>query len=413
MRVLAAIGLGAVLASRAAASSCVTCHQELPEPLGTPVEAMKGDVHARAGLSCDDCHGGDPSDGGLGSMDEKKGFVGKPTPERIPALCGRCHADENTMRRFNPQLPTDQLAQYATSVHGRRLAEGDTKVATCVSCHGAHGILAPRDARSPVFAANVARTCARCHADATYMAGYGIPTDQFAKYQGSVHGHLLLVEREAAAPTCNNCHGNHGAYPPGADSVAAVCGQCHPINKDLFLASPHRPAFARLGLPECVTCHGNHQIHRTSDDMLGVGPVAVCVTCHAADSPGYAAAARMRVALDRLRDAIDAGERSLSGAAAAGMEVSEAEYTLQTAREALVQTRNQVHAFDPAALEKVAGAGTESAEAAERTGSAALGQLAERRLMALLPLGAIALVGVLLYVRIRDLDAGDGPAPPG
>lgn len=409
MRLAAAGALALALATRAAADRCVTCHRDLPAPLGTPVEGMQADVHAKAGLSCADCHGGDPADDELTAMDEKKGFVGKPAPERIPGLCGRCHADENFMRRFNPQLSTDQLAQYRTSVHGQRLAEGDTKVATCVSCHGVHGILSVGDARSPVYPSNVAGTCARCHTDANTMASYGIPTDQLVKYQHSVHGQLLLTQRDLSAPTCNDCHGNHGAFPPGADSVAAVCGQCHAINKDLFLASPHRAAFAHLGLPECVTCHGNHQIARTSDEMLGVGPVAVCVTCHAADSKGHAAAQRMRAAVDRLRESIGGAEKTLARADAAGMEVSEAEFALLSAREALVQTRNQVHAFDPAALERVASAGTETAAGAARTGQAALVEFANRRWMALIPLGMIGIVAVLLYRKIRTLDENARP----
>lgn len=410
MRLLAGAALGIALAARAAggADSCIDCHKDLPEPLGTPVEGMKADVHARVGLSCAGCHGGDPGDPESTAMDSRKGFVGKPAPDRIPGLCGRCHADETFMRRYNPQLATDQHAQYDTSVHGRELGRGDTKVATCISCHGVHGILPVNDARSPVYPSNVATTCARCHADATYMAGYDIPSDQLVKYQRSVHGRLLLVERDLSAPTCNDCHGNHGAYPPGADSVAAVCGQCHAINKDLFLASPHHAAFERLGLPECVTCHGNHEVLRTSDDMLGVGSVAVCVGCHGSDSTGYAAAKAMRAAVDRLRDAIAAAEQSLARASGAGMEVSEAEFALQSAREALVHSRNQAHAFDAAALAKVAATGAETAAQAGQAGEAALVELRNRRWMATIPLGMIAIVAALLYRKIRALDRVDG-----
>jgi len=43
----------------------------------------------------------------------------------------------------------------------------------------------PSDPRSTVNPVNVANTCARCHADANYMKGYSIPTDQFAKYSTS------------------------------------------------------------------------------------------------------------------------------------------------------------------------------------------------------------------------------------
>jgi hypothetical protein len=403
MRLIAILALVLTLAPRAAATdSCVACHQQLEKPV--QVEGMKADVHAGA-LSCASCHGGDPSDPDLSAMDEAKGFVGRPSPVRIPALCGTCHGDETYMRRFNPNLPTDQLAQYGTSVHGQRLADGDSKVATCISCHGVHGILAPGDARSPVHPANVAKTCARCHADATYMAEYPIPTDQFVKYQRSVHGQMLLVQLDTSAPTCNDCHGNHGAFPPGAASVDAVCGQCHPVNRDFFVASPHKAAFQRQGLPECVVCHGNHEVQRTSDEMIGTGEVSVCIGCHPADSPGYEAAGQMRMVIDRLRRAIDGAQQAMMRANAAGMEVGEAEFTLQEAREALVQTRNLVHTSNPAAVDKVADAGTDTAAAVEGIALAALVELTNRRWLAIIPLAMIAIVAGLLYWKVRTLDS--------
>jgi predicted CXXCH cytochrome family protein len=406
MRALAVLLFATVSVARAAAAadSCVACHTALGDPFNIPVEGMKVDVHGKAGLSCADCHGGDPADPDTTAMDEAKGFVRPLPPKAIPALCGRCHADESFMRRYDPQMPTDQLSDFRTSVHGQRLGAGDTQVATCVSCHGVHGILPASDARSPVHPTNVPTTCARCHNDPAHMAAYGIATDQFLKYQRSVHGHLLLVQRDVSAPACNDCHGNHGAFPPGADSVAMVCGQCHPINKELFLASPHAVAFKRLELPECVTCHGNHEVVRPTDDLLGTGPTAVCIGCHAPESKGYAAAGQMRASVGELTQAIAAAEEALGRATTAGMEVGEEDVALQTAREALIQTRNQVHSFDLAGLQKVAGPATTTARGVERNARAALVEFTNRRWLAAIPLGMIALVGVLLYARIRSLD---------
>ena len=105
------------------------------------------------------------------AMDPAKGFIGKPTRQQIPQLCGRCHADAQFMKRYNPALRVDQVAEYATSVHGRRLRElSDPKVAVCVSCHPAHSIRPPSDPKSSVYPLHVAETCGRCHADAKYMA---------------------------------------------------------------------------------------------------------------------------------------------------------------------------------------------------------------------------------------------------
>ena len=101
------------------------------------------------------------------------------------------------MRKYNPSLRTDQFSQYQTSVHGKLLAKGDTKVAVCIDCHGVHDLRPASDPRSKVHPLNIAQTCARCHADAAYMKGYGIPTDQFAKYSTSVHHEAMVVRGDS------------------------------------------------------------------------------------------------------------------------------------------------------------------------------------------------------------------------
>ena len=48
---------------RTADSACILCHQDvdlLGEESAAIVEAFQGDVHRDAGLSCHDCHGGNP-----------------------------------------------------------------------------------------------------------------------------------------------------------------------------------------------------------------------------------------------------------------------------------------------------------------------------------------------------------------
>ena len=76
-------------------------------------------------------------------MSRKAGFKGKIDRRQIPQLCGSCHSNPNLMRQYDPSLRTDQLAEYHTSVHGKRLAAGDTKVAVCIDCHSVHDIRPP------------------------------------------------------------------------------------------------------------------------------------------------------------------------------------------------------------------------------------------------------------------------------
>ena len=57
------------------------------------------DVHSQVGLSCHDCHGGNPDpklgDDIGGAMDPKykpNPYVGAPKRQDIPDFCGRCHS---------------------------------------------------------------------------------------------------------------------------------------------------------------------------------------------------------------------------------------------------------------------------------------------------------------------------------
>ena len=398
-----------------AENSCVICHAALPDPLNKPVEGMKHDIHATKGLSCADCHGGDPTLMDLTSMAPEKGFRGAPKPAAIPQLCGRCHADEPYMRRFNSRLPTDQLAQYWTSTHGQRLRQGDTKVATCVSCHGVHGIIPPARADSPTFPANVPDTCGHCHSSPQYMAGYKIPTDQVEEYKRSVHAQMVLVQRDFSAPVCNSCHGNHGAYPPGVTSIAEVCGQCHVNDATLFTKSPHKAAFDRLGLPECVTCHGNHEIRHATDAMLGGNEGTVCRRCHQPDSPGYTVAVKMRQAIDQLKSVMSDTEAMLAKASQMGMEVSDEEYNYrQDIRPQLVKIRTETHLADADSVLEIAQEGIKAAEKSDAAAKAKAVEATARRRNLLMPLAIIVLVMGLFYLKLRQLERpGNSNRPVG
>src|SRR5262245_48993667 len=231
--------------------SCVECHSQMEGELLEPVSRSKDDIHFSRGLSCSSCHGGDPSqDDPTSAMDKSKGFVARPSPREIPNFCGKCHSNPDFMKKFNPSLRVDQQKEYLTSVHGKLLETGDQKIATCISCHGIHGIRAVKDAQSLVYPLSVADTCAKCHANPEYMKGYGIPQDQYANYKMSAHARALYDRQDLPAPTCNSCHGNHGAAPPGLASVANVCGQCHVRQSTLFQTSVHKTGFDTMQVGE-------------------------------------------------------------------------------------------------------------------------------------------------------------------
>ncbi len=386
--------------------TCATCHRVLGvEKLTKPAENYKDDIHALKGFGCVACHGGDATKMGPEAMDKAKGFIGKPTPAQVIEVCGRCHSDARFMRQYNPSLRVDQVAEYYTSVHGRRLKEqNDENVATCASCHKPHSIRPPSDPRSSVHPLHVADTCGGCHANAEYMARYKIPTDQVAKYKKSVHYQLMTVKGDLSAPTCNDCHGNHGAAPPGISWVGNVCGQCHPVNFDLFNKSRHAQVFVQMGTPGCATCHSNHEIVPASDAMLGIGGNAICSTCHTPNDNGGKTAIGMRESIDSLRIAYERANGLLSTAEHDGMEVSQPLFELNEAKTALIKARASSHGFNLEGVKAQVKPGLEISEKSRARGLRALDELQFRRKGLAVSVVIIIALIVGLVVKIRHLE---------
>jgi hypothetical protein len=393
-------------AAQAAREGCVACHLETgDERLAAPAKAFDGDIHKAKGFGCVACHGGDGTAAGMEAMDPAKGFLGKPSRQQIVQFCGRCHADAAFMKRYNPSLRVDQVAEYATSVHGRRLRElGDPKVATCVSCHPAHNIRPPSDPKSSVYPVQVADTCGRCHSDAKYMASYKIPTDQAAKYKTSVHWKAMTTKGDLSAPTCNDCHGNHGAVPPGINWVGNVCGQCHSLVADLFKKSVHAKAFAEMGNPGCATCHENHAIQTPGDFMLGLGDKAVCSNCHAAGDKGGKTAVEMRALIDSLRAETEKAGAILLKADRAGVEVSQAQFDLNGAKDALVKARTAVHSYTVPPVKQEVETGLAISSKAYERGVRAMQELRFRRVWLGVFLVVILALIAGLVMKIRQAD---------
>jgi predicted CXXCH cytochrome family protein len=385
-------------------NSCVDCHSALDGELHVTQEQFAQDIHAQKGLTCASCHGGDPSKSDDTAMSKAAGFKGKIARAAVPKLCGSCHSDPGFMRQYNPSLRTDQLSQYQTSVHGKRQAAGDTKVAVCTDCHGLHDLRPASDTRSKVHPLNIATTCSRCHGDAQYMAAYKIPTNQYAAYKTSVH-HAALTERgDLSAPTCTTCHGNHGATPPGVGSVANVCSTCHVFQAQLFETSPHKPAFASAGLPGCVTCHSNHGIAKPSDAMLGAGAQSVCTNCHTQTDAGYKAAGEMQQQIFGLETSIVRSDRILAQAESSGMEVSQPRLELDQARDALTKARVSVHTFAPAPVRADVDAGLKITAKTYGEGESALRERDYRRTGLGMSLVAIVFVVVALRLYTREVE---------
>lgn len=394
--------------------ACMACHSDaalMKEKFGSalPVKQMESvaaSVHGKTAVSgrekmvqCTTCHGAH----GIRSAADPRSPV---HPLNVTATCTQCHSSATFMRAYNPALPIDQHEKYKTSVHGTLLAKGDDKVAVCSSCHGSHEILKSVDSKSRVNAVNLPATCGSCHADAAHMKGYEISTDQLSEYVTSVHGTALLEKHDLGAPSCNDCHGNHGAAPPEVESISQVCGTCHAMNASLFAASPHKKAFDALGLPECETCHGNHAIVHATDDLLGVSDEAVCSRCHSPteNAKGYAVAGAMRTLIDSLERAERLADSLVTDAEQKGMEVTEAKFRLRDVRQARLLSRTAVHTFDEAKFGETVSEGIAKASAVAGEGQASIDEYYFRRYGLGIATLIITVLAFALWVHIKRIE---------
>jgi cytochrome b subunit of formate dehydrogenase len=190
--------------------ACARCH---------PVQVASAEqgVHADT-IPCTRCHGSH-------DMRPVPDVATRRIDVRLARACAACHTKEG--------------ASYFADVHGRTAVRqalgrlpitGDT-AATCISCHGEHGI---RRANDPTWRFAVADACTRCHAE------YG------STYRDSYHGQASRVGSTRAAQ-CADCHTPHNVRP-ASDTASSVtpahqirtCRQCHSEARGKFAGyQPH------------------------------------------------------------------------------------------------------------------------------------------------------------------------------
>jgi len=241
---------------------CAACHAK-------QVAAISGGVHGgtrwEAEESCQRCHG--------------HAHTVAAKPRATPEFCASCHARES--------------AQYKASVHGLARARGDMDASTCVNCHGpAHQVRAHTDSLSTVSHANLANTCAHCHADREIVARRKITIPAAVQlFKDSVHGR----SKDPHAATCNDCHESHDlrrANDPSSSiyrtNIPRTCGRCHARVLAQYSISVHGQATKNgvTASPVCTDCHGEHMIKgpRQENSPVAAGRVSeTCSHCHEAE----------------------------------------------------------------------------------------------------------------------------------
>ncbi len=381
-------------------NNCYTCHKQdenLPDNFSTE------DVHFKLGITCADCHGGDitSTDEDV-AMDENNGFVGAPSKKETPAFCGKCHSNIEYMKQYNPSIETDQVKEYYTSVHGHQLKKGNEDVATCTDCHTAHSIFKPNDPRSTVYALNVPTTCDNCHGNKNLMAKYKLPSNPYHDYSNGVHGIALLKNHDIGAPACNDCHGNHGATPPGASSITQICGQCHVNNMNYFKASKMGQNFEDYH--GCVECHSNHLINPPTDDFVGVGNKAICIDCHDKGDKGYEEANLIHSQISTLDSILTFAKEKIKVVKEKNMDDVEINFLLKDAHQSLIKSRTLVHTFSSDKVGKETNKGIKITKKAIILEEEAIHASFVRRNGFLIAILFITIIIIALYLRIREMD---------
>ena len=289
-------------ASAHGALGCADCHDTLKDyPHPTPVpkpacatchadeqSALEKSVHARSNggreaPACGSCHGGAHE---FTSRADRASPVAKPN---LPKTCGRCHANPDFLARHQLGLARP-IEAYELSVHGKALAAGNEKAASCSDCHGAHDVGKAKDAASRINRWNVPATCGQCHEQVKQA------------FAASIHGQAV-ARGHNGAPVCTDCHGEHSILAPSepgslvnpARVSSVTCARCHADERLVVKYNLPRdkvPAFedsfhglagrgGSQSVANCASCHGIHNILPSSDPRSTVHPANLAKTCGA------------------------------------------------------------------------------------------------------------------------------------
>jgi hypothetical protein len=386
-------------------SSCIKCHMNLGAEYAEPVKLLEKSIHLEKEVACHNCHGGDPkSFDEARAMSRAKGFVGRPRFGQIPEFCARCHSDPIRMRPYN--LRTDQLAEYKVSQHGKLLYEkGDKNTAVCTSCHGIHDIRSKDDPLSRVYKTNLPKTCARCHSDKKLMDLYKIPSDQFDLFKKSVHGILLLEKSDLRAPGCADCHGIHGAHPPGYAEIANVCSSCHSTIADFFKQSPHYVEKTKQHMARCIDCHGSHDVTYPTTDLYVGTDEHHCGSCHRADSKQVRLALLLKKNIDDAILSVDRARKAIWKIRNSGRNIDKIEETFESAQGELVKARATAHTLDLERVDQFTNKSKEKADEVIKSVKQILDELEGRKkqvIFVVVILGLIIILVSIYYLRVKQ-----------
>ena len=236
------------------------------------------------------------------------------------------------------------------------------------------------------------------------MKEYGIKTNQYDEYKQSVHGIALLEKKDIGAPACNDCHGNHGAIPPGIESISHVCGTCHINNMEYFSKTKMALKFEEKKIHGCEECHGNHKVLKTSDKKVGTYKESVCMNCHKKGDQGYKTAKTINRLLTGLSGGIDSATVKQKEVQTIGMDDVEISYLIREANQNLIKARTLVHTFDSTQVAKQTDEGNAKIKNADMIALEQIDEHQTRRYGFGIATLFITILVIALYFKIKDME---------
>ncbi|KXK55514.1 MAG: Formate dehydrogenase-like protein cytochrome b subunit [Chlorobi bacterium OLB5] len=264
--------------------TCGKCHKETVEHFKKSKhgqELAKGNDKAP---TCTDCHGEHDIQSTLLSNDFSK--------INLTDKCLSCHKDGKIPHK-NFKGEEELITGYEKSVHYTALKDGNFDAPTCYQCHGAHEMESADNPASLIHKKNIAKTCGQsgCH------------TQQLGEFTGSIHETGVNKDNKDA-PTCNNCHGNHGIVTKNIDNklekakdLVNLCSNCHAsvelIERNelpTLVAETYNESFHGLAIrgggkeaANCESCHSHHNVRPSTDSLSTISKnnlPKTCGNCH-------------------------------------------------------------------------------------------------------------------------------------
>jgi cytochrome b subunit of formate dehydrogenase len=185
--------------------------------------------------------------------------------------------------------------------------------AVCIECHGKRDIKPETgDLTRPLFvdespfidSTHGDLECIDCHTD---LDGQNFPHEEAVApvdcaechdevpdvLADSQHGRAL-ARGDARAPSCADCHGNHGIQPlsekESRKAIQKNCARCHEDQSKAFIESLHGAALSRDDplAPDCASCHGGHNVLPVTDprSLISFHNIPrLCGACHKEGAP--------------------------------------------------------------------------------------------------------------------------------